>query len=175
MRDALVRDRCLFETATGQAGYFTAVQARACDYSWALLSHHAARGRFVRVRRGLYRLRDYPSSPREEVMAAWLAAGPGAVVSHESALDLLGLTDVIPDRINLTVARSTRGRRPPRALAIHTAEQSRHPRRHARNGSSQNDRRHGANWPASRPTLNRHPSSDCSRPHNARSTSLCRP
>jgi len=122
MRDALVRDRCLFETATGQAGYFTAVQARACDYSWALLSHHAARGRFVRVRRGLYRLRDYPSSPREEVMAAWLAAGPGAVVSHESALDLLGLTDVIPDRINLTVARSTRGRRPPRALAIHTAE-----------------------------------------------------
>ncbi len=123
MRDASARDRCLFETATGQAGYFTAGQARACDYSWALLSHHAARGRFIRVRRGLYRLRDYPSSPREEVMAAWLAAGPGAVVSHESALDLLGLTDVIPDRINLTVARSTRGRRPPRALVIHTAEQ----------------------------------------------------
>jgi predicted transcriptional regulator of viral defense system len=56
-------------------------------------------------------------------MAAWLAAGSGAVVSHESALDLLGLTDVIPDRINLTVARSTRGRRPPRGLAIHTSEQ----------------------------------------------------
>jgi len=122
MRDDNPNQRCLFETATGQAGYFTAAQARACGYSWALLSHHAANGRFVRVRRGLYRLRDYPSSPREEVMAAWLAAGSGAVVSHESALDLLGLTDVIPDQIHLTVPRSTRGRRPPRALAIHTSE-----------------------------------------------------
>ncbi len=122
MRDASPDERCLFQTATGQAGYFTAAQARACGYSWALLSHHATKGRFVRVHRGLYRLRDYPSSPREEVMAAWLAAGSGALVSHESALDLLGLTDIIPNRIHLTVARSTRGRRPPHALAIHTSE-----------------------------------------------------
>jgi hypothetical protein len=35
------------------------------------------------VRRGLYQLRDYPSSPREQVMAAWLSADKEqAVVSH---------------------------------------------------------------------------------------------
>ncbi len=117
-------ESCLTEVASGQAGYFTTAQARTCGYSWALLSHHAATGRFVRVRRGLYRLRDYPSSPYEEVMAAWLAAGPGAVVSHESALELLGVGDTIPDRIHITVPRSRRGSRRPRGVAIHTSEEA---------------------------------------------------
>ncbi|MCL4466976.1 MAG: type IV toxin-antitoxin system AbiEi family antitoxin domain-containing protein [Chloroflexi bacterium] len=78
---------CLFHIASGQAGYFTTEQARACGYSFALLSHRVKSGRFSRVRRGLYRLREYPSSPREDVLAAWLAVGKDvAVVSHESAL-----------------------------------------------------------------------------------------
>ncbi|SRR5258708_24591688 len=117
-------ETCLTEAASGQAGYFTTAQARSCGYSWALLSHHAATGRFVRARRGLYRLRDYPSSPYEEVMAAWLAAGPGAVVSHESALDLLGVGDTIPDHIHITVPRSRRGSRLPRGVAVHTSEEA---------------------------------------------------
>src|SRR5512133_706176 len=88
----------LFEIASEQGGYFTARQARTCGYGFALLSHHSKSGRFIRVRRGLYRLREYPSSPREEVLAAWLAVGKDvAVVSHESALDLLDLSDVIPN------------------------------------------------------------------------------
>jgi hypothetical protein len=43
----------LFEIASEQGGYFTAEQARACGYGWALLSHHVRRGRFIRVPRGL--------------------------------------------------------------------------------------------------------------------------
>jgi len=117
-------ESCLIETVTTQAGYFTSRQARDCGYSWALLSHHAATGRFVRARRGLYRLRDYPSSTHEEVMAAWLAAGPGAVISHESALEILGVGDTVPDRIHVTVPRSSRGSRRPRGVAVHTSEQS---------------------------------------------------
>ena len=61
---------CLFDVAAAQQGYFTTAQAQVCGYSPALLSHHARGGRFLRVRRGLYRFREYPSSPREEVMAA---------------------------------------------------------------------------------------------------------
>jgi predicted transcriptional regulator of viral defense system len=114
---------CLIEVATAQAGYFTSAQARDCGYSWALLSHHAATGRFVRARRGLYRLRDFPSSPHEEAMAAWLAAGPDAVISHESALDILGVGDTIPDRVHVTVPRSRRGSRRPRGVVMHTSEQ----------------------------------------------------
>lgn len=99
----------LFEMASEHSGYFTAEQARACGFSWALLSHHVKSGRFIRVRRGLYRFREYPSSPREHVLAAWLAVGRDvAVVSHESALDLLDLSDVIPDAVHLTVPRSRR-------------------------------------------------------------------
>src|SRR5690242_4300023 len=100
---------CLFATASEQHGYFTSAQARGCGFTRFLLARHAATGRFIRVRRGLYRLRDYPSSPREEVVAAWLAVGKdAAVVSHASALDLLGLSDVVPDLVHLTVPRSKR-------------------------------------------------------------------
>jgi len=100
-------DALLFEVASEQQGYFTAAQANASGFGWSLLSYFAKAGRFIRIHRGLYRLRDYPSSPREEVMAAWLAAGKEtAVVSHESALDLLGLSDSIPNAIHLTVPRS---------------------------------------------------------------------
>lgn len=100
---------CLFGTASGQHGYFTARQARLCGFGTSLIAYHYRRGRFVRAHRGVYRLRDYPSSPEDEVVAAWLAVGKDeAVVSHESALDLLGLSDVIPNAIHLTVPRSRR-------------------------------------------------------------------
>lgn len=115
----------LVEAASEQAGYFTSEQATACGYSKALLSHHAKRGNFVRVRRGLYRLAEFPSTRHEEVMAAWLAAGgPGAVVSHESALDLLDLSDVIPGSIHITIPRTQRWRRAPGGVTFHTTESS---------------------------------------------------
>jgi predicted transcriptional regulator of viral defense system len=100
---------CLFQTADGQHGYFTTAQAQECGYRANLLTYYVRTGTFKRVYRGVYRLRDFPPSPREEVMAAWLAVGKErAVVSHESALDLLGLSDVIPNNIHLTVPRSVR-------------------------------------------------------------------
>ncbi|MBX5490764.1 MAG: type IV toxin-antitoxin system AbiEi family antitoxin domain-containing protein [Chloroflexi bacterium] len=111
----------LFEITSEQGGYFTAEQARACGYSWALLSHHMKNGRFVRVRRGRYRYREYPSSPREEVLAAWLAVSKDiAVVLHDSALDLLDLSDVIPDAVHLTVPLSRRNHPTLPGVRIHT-------------------------------------------------------
>ena len=111
----------LFELASEQGGYFTAAQAQACGFSKALLAHHAKSGRFLRVRQGLYRFREYPSSPREDVIAAWLATGKEvAVVSHESALDILGLSDVVPEVVHLTVPRARRYRSASPGVAIHT-------------------------------------------------------
>ena len=111
----------LFELASEQGGYFTADQARRCGFSWALLAHHVKSGRFRRVRRGLYRFHEYPSSPREPVLAAWLGVGKHlAVVSHESALDLLDLSDVIPDAVHLTVPRSRRNLPSIPGVKIHT-------------------------------------------------------
>jgi predicted transcriptional regulator of viral defense system len=116
-----VDNTCLFAIAAGQRGYFTAAQARACGFAWDALTYHTQHGRFLRVRRGLYRLRDYPSSPREEVVTAWLAVGKDvAVVSHESALDLLGLSDVIPAAVHITVPRAKRHLPSLPGVIIHT-------------------------------------------------------
>ncbi len=99
----------LFEIASDQGGYFTSEQAGKCGYSRSLLSHHAKRGTFTRVRNGLYRLREFPASTREDVLVAWMAVGKdSSIISHESALDILDLSDVIPDAVHLTVPRSRR-------------------------------------------------------------------
>ena len=109
IEDTLDRSECLFDIASMQWGYFTTAQARDCGYSWALLSHHTRAGRFKRILRGIYRLRDYPSTPREEVVVSWLAAGKeSAVISHESALELLDLSDIVPAAVHVTVPREKR-------------------------------------------------------------------
>ena len=56
-------------------------------------------------------------------MAAWLALGGregGAVVSHESALDLWGLTDAIPIASHITVPRTRRHLPRIPGVTIHT-------------------------------------------------------
>ncbi len=107
--------------ASEQAGYFTAEQARGCGFGWALLAYHARSGRYIRNRPGLYRLRDFPCSTGEEIMAAWLAVGRDtAVLSHESALEWLGLSDVVPATIHFTVPRSRRSRGSVPGVTLHT-------------------------------------------------------
>lgn len=113
--------QCVFEVASEQAGYFTTAQAEACGYSSSLRAYHVKQGRWVRVRRGIYRLSEYPSSEHEEVIAAWLWAGKDvAVVSHESALDMLDLSDVIPGTIHITIPRSRRYRPATAGITLHT-------------------------------------------------------
>ena len=74
----------------------------------------------MRVRRGVYHLSEHPRSPLDGVFAAWLTLGPDkAVVSHETALHLLGLTDDVPDKVHLTIARTHR-RGAVAGIALHT-------------------------------------------------------
>src|ERR1700748_139683 len=103
----------LYMRAEAQAGYFTAQQALEAGMDRSTLRHHARPGgRYERVRRGLYRLRHFPTSPYEHVMPPWLPLrDSGAIVSHESALELQDLSDVIPDTVHVMVPRSERGLR----------------------------------------------------------------
>ena len=114
----------LYEVAEQQAGYFTAGQAESAGMDRTTLRYHARPGgRFERVRRGLYRLRHFPSSPHEHVVAAWLPLkATGAVISHESALDLYGLADVIPSAVHVSIPRAKRGVRPRTGVRVHTLE-----------------------------------------------------
>jgi predicted transcriptional regulator of viral defense system len=115
----------LYRTAESQAGYFTTQQAIDAGMDRSTLSRHARPGgRYARVRQGLYRVRHFPSSAHEHVVAAWLGVSDsGAVISHESALELYDLSDVIPAAVHVTVPRSKRGRRPRPGVRFHTLEQ----------------------------------------------------
>lgn len=112
----------LYRLAEGQAGYFTAGQAVEAGMDRSTLHHHARPGgRYERVRRGLYRLRHFPTSPYEHVVAAWLPLQQaGTVVSHASALELYELSDVITDAVHVSVPRAMRGQRPRAGVRIHT-------------------------------------------------------
>ncbi len=111
----------LYRIAESQAAYFTAEQALGAGMDRSTLIHHARPGgRYERVRRGLYRLRHFPSSPHEHVVAACLDLPRPAVVSHESALELYELSDVIPTAVHITLPRAKRGQRPRAGVRFHT-------------------------------------------------------
>lgn len=115
----------LYRLAESQAGYFTARQAVEAGMDRSTLRHHARAdgGRYEHARRGLYRLRHFPSSPHEHVVAAWLPLrDAGGVVSHESALELHDLSDVMPTAIHISLPRAKRGQRPRPGVRLRTLE-----------------------------------------------------
>ena len=111
----------LGRVAESQAGYVTTAQAEQAGFHRNALTHHTREGgRLERAGRGLYRLRFYPSSPFDHIAAAWVLAGPEiAVVSHESALELYDLSDVVPSKIHLTLPRRYRHRATPVGVRFH--------------------------------------------------------
>ena len=116
------REERLFCIATDQDGFFTTEQAHSCGYSDRLLSYHTRTGRFERSRRGVYRLHRFPTGMDASIESAVLAIGKDlAVVSHESALALHDLADVIPHTVHLTVPRTHRYLRSDRDIQLHTA------------------------------------------------------
>jgi len=108
----------LYLAAEQQAGYFTAAQARQAGFSRSLLSYHVGSGRFVRVRPRVYRLAQFPASSHEDLYVALLEAGAQAVISHDSALALYDLSDLLPAQVHLTVPRTASRRRS--GIKLHT-------------------------------------------------------
>ena len=108
----------LYEIAEQQAGYFTAAQAQAAGFSQPLLSYYAKTGRFDRIRRGIYRLVQFPGSPYEDLFVAWLRTGPDSVISHEGALAVYELSDVLPGEVHVIVPRTASRRR--KGIRLHT-------------------------------------------------------
>ena len=122
MHDAQQPDMLGLEAeAYQQGGYFNAGQARAHGVSRQLLDHHVSRGRFERIRRGLYRVQGFPTTEHDDMREAWMAVGGAdALLSHGSALALLDLSDNIPDDVHLLVRRRRRGLRRPPGVIVHT-------------------------------------------------------
>lgn len=117
--------RSLRTTAQEQGGFFTAKQAKSSGYDYPHLEYHLSTGAFERVEHGLYRLADVPPAENEDLirLSLWSrnrADEPQAVVSHESALVLHDLTELLPNEIHLTVPQGFR-KEPPPGCVLHRA------------------------------------------------------
>ena len=111
----------LYATAEAQAGHFTTAQANEAGYSLPLLHKYLTSGRITRVRRGIYRLVHFPSTEHEALVVFWLWAKQAGFFSHETALALHDLSDVLPARTHITVPASwgRRRLRIPDGLVLH--------------------------------------------------------
>jgi predicted transcriptional regulator of viral defense system len=121
LRDAFV---AVHDIAAEQFGYLTTQQARAAGVAVQTLVKMAERGTIERVAYGLYRVPSVPEHPLGAYQAATLwTLGTRAVLSHETALELLELSDVSPERIHVTLPRTYRVRREvPRRYVLHHAD-----------------------------------------------------
>lgn len=120
----------LYAVASAQAAHFTTEQARAVGYSPQLLRKHVLARRVAHVSRSVYRLVHYPPCDHEELAVVWLWSARHGVFSHETALALHTLSDVLPARIHLSVpvAWSTRRLRVPTGVILHHADVPTHDR-----------------------------------------------
>ena len=109
----------LFKIAETQHGYFTTYQASKAGYSRKDVSSLTKRNKFVRVFHGIYRITHYPASENEDLMAAVLKCGPQAVISHDTALAVYQLSDVMPGTIHITIPKN-RSRRQ-KGIKYHTS------------------------------------------------------
>jgi predicted transcriptional regulator of viral defense system len=124
---AKVEDR-LRELALDTAGYFTSMQAAKLGITQQIVVQLAHRLRIERVGQGIYRFPSWPDvdvQPYHEALL-WPSAKRElayAVISHDSALELYGLSDLNPGRIHVTVPVKTRMVRDiPSWIKIHKAD-----------------------------------------------------
>lgn len=114
----------LYQTGGAQDGLFTTQQAAEAGYSTQLLLKHIRAGRVTRVRRGIYRLVHFPAGEHEELTVVWLWSERASVMSHQTALALQGLSDVLPAQLHLTLPVAWRHRRfrVPKGAVLHHAD-----------------------------------------------------
>jgi len=101
-------EKRLLETAADQEGYFTAKQALEAGYSYRLQHYHKTKGHWIEAGRGIYRLAAYPHSTYEDLIrwCLWSVnrkGMPQAIISHDTALAVYELSDLMPSKIHLTV------------------------------------------------------------------------
>ena len=119
------RQDTLFAIADRQQGYFTSQQAEECGFARANFHYRLRSGEWIKAERGIYRLTRYPISERSELVLWTLwsrdkKGNPQGVWSHETALDIHELSDVMPAKMHMTVPPRFRKRiQIPKHLKLH--------------------------------------------------------
>ena len=120
--------RRLYEIAQSQQGFFTAKQAIRSGFAEKTHSYHVHAGNWIREHRGIYRLADFPIAERPDLMLWYLWSQnrqevPEGTYSHETALSLHELSDIMPSKIHMTVPMVfRRNSEIPEILILHRAD-----------------------------------------------------
>jgi very-short-patch-repair endonuclease len=112
------RHHALARLAARQHGVVDRDQLRALGFTDEAIARLIRAGRLHRLYPGVYSVGHTALIPKGRLLAAVLAGGPGAVLSHHSAADLWALRAWSGARIHITIPAAS-GRRPTNDLAIH--------------------------------------------------------
>lgn len=118
----------LFELAQQQQGFFTAKQAKAAGFAENTHPYHVQMGNWIREHRGIYRLAQFPTAERPDLVlwALWSRnrrEDIEGVYSHETALSLYDLSDLNPAKLHMTVPTDfRRNAEIPGILVLHYAD-----------------------------------------------------
>ncbi len=114
--------------AEGQQGLFTTKQAKAAGFAENTHPYHVQAGNWIREHRGIYRLASFPRGERPDLMlwSLWSrnrAEVVQGVYSHQTALSLHDLSDVMPAKLHMTVPIGfRRNSETPRVVVLHFAD-----------------------------------------------------
>ncbi len=109
MNEIVTNIDTLREIALDQHGFVTCQQAIDAGVSQPGLSMLVKRERLEKVAHGVYRVPQVPAGSYDQFMKAVLWTGaPEACLSHDTALDAYGVSDINPTEIHLTVAKKRR-------------------------------------------------------------------
>lgn len=119
MREELdTRDAALAKIAARQHGVVAVEQLREAGFDKSAISRQVKRGRLHRIHQGVYAVGHRGLSLHGHFMAAVLACGDGAVLSHVSAAVLWELLRPIDSPVHVSVP-STSGRARRRGIHLH--------------------------------------------------------
>jgi predicted nucleotidyltransferase len=115
------RSQRLYEIAESQQGYFTSADARSLGYDYPHQHFHVKKANWVRVDHGIFRLKNFPSGSHEDLIRWWLWTRKKGTISHETAVAVYDLGDILPATVHLTVPPDFR-KKPPKGVSLHKAK-----------------------------------------------------
>jgi predicted transcriptional regulator of viral defense system len=119
--------RRLRDLAQPQQGFFTTKQAIRSGFAETTHAYHVQSGNWIREHRGIYRLAEYPTSERPDLMLWYLWSRnrqevPEGTYSHDTALSIHELSDLMPSKLHMTVPKKFRRNSAiPQILILHRA------------------------------------------------------
>jgi very-short-patch-repair endonuclease len=124
------RSRSVWRLAKRQHGVITRGQLREIGFSDAAIRHRLEVGRIHQIHRAVYAVGNPTLSRQGELMAAVLASGPDAVISHRSAAELWQIMSPSDGPIEVSIrglaSRQIQGIRRHRRATFASLERSRH-------------------------------------------------